>query len=79
MDSPVCANANCFEGEAFVGTGDARSGPRECVAGSTVSHSRFGIGTVISATGAGERAVVHVEFVDGQVKKVVRRFLKFLA
>jgi DNA helicase II / ATP-dependent DNA helicase PcrA len=67
-------------GDIDLGAGRGEvSGPRDCVTGSTVSHARFGIGTVVSATGTGDRAVVSVEFVDGRVKKVVRRFLKFLA
>ncbi|MDO5700955.1 MAG: DNA helicase PcrA [Bowdeniella nasicola] len=42
--------------------------------GDRVLHDSYGLGTVLEVTGAGRRAVAHVDFGEGSAKKLMLRF-----
>ena len=46
--------------------------------GTTVSHSRFGIGEVLAVSGDGDKARLTIDFPTVGEKKVIRKFLKIL-
>jgi len=46
--------------------------------GCTVSHPKFGIGSIKAVSGTGDKAKVTVNFPTAGEKKVIRKFLKVL-
>jgi DNA helicase-2/ATP-dependent DNA helicase PcrA len=46
--------------------------------GSTISHSRFGIGKVVGVSGNGDKAVLTINFPGKGKKTIIRRFVKVL-
>ncbi len=57
---------------------DATDATEEGLVGLTVSHSRFGIGEVLSVSGSGDKARMTVDFATVGEKTVMRQFLKIL-
>lgn len=56
----------------------ARHAKHESLVGKTVTHVSFGIGKVLQVSGAGDKAVLTVNFPARGQKKIVRKFLKIL-
>ncbi len=48
------------------------------ILGATVSHSRFGVGEVLSISGDGDDALLKIDFVTVGQQTVIRKFLKIL-
>jgi len=42
--------------------------------GDRVTHDAFGLGTVVSVEGVGERAIASIDFRDGGVKRLLLRY-----
>ena len=58
--------------------GDAGADSTSKLVGSTVSHSRFGVGKVLDVSGSGDRARLTIDFATVGQKTVIRKFLKVL-
>jgi DNA helicase II / ATP-dependent DNA helicase PcrA len=59
------------------GTGPGRvasAPPSDLNPGDRVTHDTFGLGTVVLVEGAGDRAVAHVDFRAGGVKRLLLRY-----
>lgn len=46
--------------------------------GKTISHSRFGIGRIVNASGTGDKAVLTINFPGKGEKTIIRKFVKVL-
>ena len=74
--SRACA-CNC---SASAGPGAAPAAAKDesaipaLAAGDRVLHDAYGLGTVTDVVGEGRRAVAHVDFGDGAVKKLMLRY-----
>ena len=67
------------DGKASSPSNGSSSGrPSTVSPGTTVSHSRFGVGEVLSISGDGDKARVTIDFPTVGEKKVIRKFLKIL-
>jgi DNA helicase II / ATP-dependent DNA helicase PcrA len=57
---------------------DDESSADDGLVGCTISHSRFGIGEVVSTSGSGDKAVLTINFPGQGEKTIIRKFVKVL-
>ncbi len=68
--SPSSSSAALRLGDRIVGTGPVVS----LTAGERVTHQKFGLGTVVSTSGAGDKAEATIDFGSAGVKRLLLRY-----
>ena len=68
--SPSSSSAALRLGDRIVGTGPVMS----LTAGERVTHQKFGLGTVVSTSGAGDKAEATIDFGSAGIKRLLLRY-----
>ncbi|MDA2986702.1 MAG: DNA helicase PcrA [Actinomycetota bacterium] len=68
--SPSTSSAALRLGDRVIGTGPVMS----LAAGERVTHQKFGLGTVVSTSGAGDKAEATIDFGSSGVKRLLLRY-----